>query len=140
MSFTFDFSNQIGRVRNYTDDNTDGVEGTDYFLSDERIQLLLDDVESDALVATTAVNRAKLAAAAALGILAKNQAYVLKVGATMGEDWNGKDVADSIRADARVLRDQVVASEAKIAQEAVSASSSSVRRRYSGYSSTELVF
>lgn len=114
---------QITRVRNYTDDITDKpspVKGKDFFLTDFRIRQLLDDVKDEA---TTEVNRALLAAAAGLRILAKNQAFVQKKQRTLSKETDGKAVADSLRADAKAYEERVRLSEQRIIQKAVEAAS-----------------
>lgn len=113
---------QIARVRDEIDDVTSAdppIEGTDYFLSDERIARRLADVESEA---STAVNRALLASASALRTLATNQAYVLKKKSTMGEDIDGTAVASSIMAHAKALENRVATSESAIASAAAEVS------------------
>ena len=138
MALTFDLDSsddvtkQIARVRNYTDDTGNGtegggVEGRDYFLSDERIRLFLEDVTDDEITATTEVNRAKLAAAAALLALSENQAYILKKGDTLGESFDGPAVAAELRAGANALRVQVRESEEKLAVRARESSGSTLR-------------
>ncbi len=120
MSFSFLLGDavldtrQVARVRNHTGDTGDGTtdggtEGRDYFLSDERILGFLDD---EAENAATEKLIAKLAAAAALDMLATNEAYVQKVQTTLGESTDGAATAKAIRDHANSLRRQVADAQA----------------------------
>lgn len=117
MSFSFDLTTSepsalaVARVRNMLSDVGDGspgggIAGTDYFLSDERIILFLDDAQE---VGLGAADVARLAAAAALDALATNEAYVQKVQRLPGLETDGARTALAIRGHAAALRAQVQA-------------------------------
>ena len=126
MSFSFDPANTepgaaaIARVRNHLNDVGNGTpgggtEGTDYFLSDQRIAVFLAG-EADGSLSDADVSR--MAAAAGLDALATNEAYVQKVQSTLGLETNGAKTSEAIRAHATALRGQV--SEGRARAEAVS--------------------
>ncbi len=103
---------QVALVRDLVDDVTlvtPPEEGKHYFLSDERIKQRLSTEKRDG---RTETHLAKMAAASVLDTLATNQAYVLKVGQTLGESRDGAAVAASIRAHAKSLRAEVAHEEA----------------------------
>ena len=110
----------IARVRNHLNDVGDGsggggTEGTNYFLSDERIAVFL---AGEADVALAAADISRMAAAAGLDALATNEAYVQKVQSTLGLETNGAKTSEAIRAHATALRRQV--SEGRARAESVS--------------------
>lgn len=94
----------ISRVRDEIDDVTavagGGVEGKDHFLSDARIESRL---AGAVLVVSGEWPVVWQAAATCLDTLATNQAFVLKVKTTMGEQVDGESVAKAIREHARAL-------------------------------------
>lgn len=125
---------QVARVRNHIPDTgndagTGGVEGTDYFLSDERIALFLMDESDDTL---SAANVAKMAAALALDTLASNEAYVQKVQTTLEDQSDGAKTADSIRAHAKSLRQQVAVSRQLDTERGLNDTSFAVQRTRGG--------
>lgn len=104
---------QIAAVRDECDDVTTKAnpqEGADYFLSDERIGRRLRDEARDY---RTPQNLVRIVAASCLDTLATNQAFILKVGQTLGETRDGAKVADAIRRHAASLREAVEREEGK---------------------------
>ena len=93
MTFTYDPTNDIGRVRRTLPAETDVATAT---LTDEVIQSYLDDEDSVW----------QLAAAAALDDLASNQSYILKIttNSAIGISVNGVAVAQDLRNKANQLR------------------------------------
>jgi mRNA-degrading endonuclease toxin of MazEF toxin-antitoxin module len=112
MAYTFvldgtDEQQRIAFVRDEIDDVTETgspVQGRDYFLSDERILARLASAKEEAPSDANETEVRLMACAAILDTLATNQAYQLKVGRTLGEERDGKAVAEAIRAHATALR------------------------------------
>ena len=107
MSYTFTPNTPIYSVRDEIDDVTavqgGGVEGTNHFLSDERIQARLDAMANEMGNVPQSAIWLNVAASC-LDTLATNQAYQLKVGQTQSEEFDGAKVADAIRKHAASLR------------------------------------
>jgi len=98
MAFTYDVTNEIGRVRLIINDK---VEATAIY-SDEEIGAFL-DLNEDSV---------KRGAAAALDSIASDQALVLKVIRTLDLSTDGASVARALREHAQRLRDEANDSDA----------------------------
>jgi len=101
MSFTYDLTNAVGKVRLLIPDRTQ----TDAFFTDEEIQSLLDMEEQDTF----------LAAALALDTIASDETMVLKVITMLDLSTNGPAVAKSLRERADSLRSRVYDGDCSIA-------------------------
>jgi len=101
MSFTYDLTNAVGKVRLLIPDRTQ----TDAFFSDEEVQTFLDMEEQNTF----------LAAALALDTIASDEAMVLKVITMLDLSTNGPAVAKSLRERADSLRSRVYDDDCSIA-------------------------
>jgi len=115
MSYTFNLAGSgdakdIALIRDEIDDVSSsadedgGTEGTDYFLTDERILARLSSATDEMPLDATDQELRLVACASILDTLATNQAYVQKKQTTQDESTDGPAVADSIRAHAKSLR------------------------------------
>lgn len=98
---------EIALVRNETEDVTSAgspVEGSDYFLPNERIQAFLETAREEAPADANDAEVRLWASAACLDVLATNQAYVLKKQETLAEKTDGPAVAKEIREHAARCR------------------------------------
>ena len=105
MTFTYDPTTTLGKVRKYAQDtgSRDSLGNTvintaNAIFTDVEIQGFLDDNSSDVYAA----------AADALEIIAANQAYVLKVISNNGLSTNGPAVAAALRETARQWREKSI--------------------------------
>lgn len=111
MAYTFILAGtaaekQIALIRNQIDDvaaSENPTAGTDYFLSDERIAAFVQDAVDEAPTDANDAEKRLMAAAAAEGALAKNQAFVLKKARTLGREDDGPAVGAEIRAHSASL-------------------------------------
>lgn len=109
MAYTFNLAGtgnekRIALVRDEIDDvanKESPVVGADYFVTDERIMARLTSAADEAPAGSVEVETRLMACASILETLATNQAYVIKVGRTLGEERDGAKVADAIRAHAK---------------------------------------
>lgn len=111
MSFTYDLSTDIGRMRLIIPDNKEFVESVDgnsvtkgYIFEDEELQTFY-DLED---------NLVRNGAALALDTLASNEVYVLKYIQTMDLSTNGPAVSKELRARAADLRAQQTQAESRM--------------------------
>ncbi len=112
MSYTFNLNGtpeqkKIALVRNEIEDVTsvpEPKEGANFVFTDERINAFLASAENEAPADANETEIRLAACGAMLDVLATNQAYVLKVGQTLGESRDGAKVADAIRAHAKTCR------------------------------------
>ena len=124
MSYSFNLNGtgealEIALIRDEIDDISNvateggGVEGANYFVTDERIMARLNGA-ADELPAGSGLLEIRLSACASiLDTLATNQAYVLKKQETLDQSMDGPAVADSIRKHAAALRIRVTAARKK---------------------------
>lgn len=92
MAFTYDLSNDTGKVRLLIPDS----DSSDFFFSDEEIAVLL-AMETD---------NVRRATASALDTLASSEAYTQKVVQVLEFRTDGAKVAAELRARAKTLRDE----------------------------------
>ena len=92
MTFTYDPTDQIGRVRMNIPDKVEA----DAFWTDEEIQAFLDQEDSNV----------KRATAAALEAMASDEAYVQKQVSLMDISTNGPAVSRALLERAKLLREQ----------------------------------
>ncbi len=97
MTFTYDLGSLAGQVRLLIGD----TDAADPLFQDDEVATFLGIEEDDIL----------LAAALALDVMASTQAMVLKVLTQNGVSTNGAAVAQALRAQAAVLREQAARSE-----------------------------
>lgn len=119
MAYTFNLDSvdpaerQVAAIRDEIDDVAAAgpiKEGESYFLSDERIQARIAEVAAELGSDTNASETRLWVAASCLDTLATNQAYVLKKGRTLSEEFDGAAVGKEIRAHADTLRKRARAS------------------------------
>lgn len=101
MSFTYDLTNAVGKVRLLIPDRI----VADAFFTDEEVQAFLDMEEQDTF----------LAAALALDTIASDETMVLKVITMLDLSTNGPAVAKSLHERAESLRSRVYDDDCSIA-------------------------
>lgn len=95
MAFSYDLTTVIGKTRLRIPDRI----ATDYLMSDEELQVFLDDNGDDT----------RLAAADALDTIASDSVLLLKAVTLLDVTTNGPAMATSLMARAAGLREQVLA-------------------------------
>ena len=84
MAFSYDPSNDLGKVRLYIHDNTDGVYGTDYEFTDADILSILEQEGDDVWLASSTACRI-------LAVKATPTAFILKLPGAL--ELDRKDIA-----------------------------------------------